>query len=207
MATLASNQLGIYAIDGGSTSPLTVHTGGVTDANPSGVSNGDKVLVIDSNGDFVGFATAGSSNLAALDVAAGDLLAAATTTTLDASNTINEVAARDGVGSSTNFIASGAFAFTFSIDGLIDLTANTGGDTGSPITLLDLAKDSMYVLVRFTTKIGSDSGGGLGDDAGVVSYVGQALIESCSLTGGVDDIATYSATFRGYGKLHKEIAS
>jgi hypothetical protein len=134
-------------------------------------------------------------------------LAAATTTTLDASNTINEVAARDGVGSSTNFIASGAFAFTFSIDGLIDLTANTGGDTGSPITLLDLAKDSMYVLVRFTTKIGSDSGGGLGDDAGVVSYVGQALIESCSLTGGVDDIATYSATFRGYGKLHKEIAS
>jgi len=207
MATLASNQLGIYAIDGGSTSPLTVHTGTVTDSNPSGVSNGDKVLVIDSNGDFVGFATAGASNLAALNVAAGDLLAAATTTTLDASNTINEVAARDGVGSSTNFIASGAFAFTFSIDGLIDLTANASGDTGSPITLLDLAKDSKYVLVRFTTKIGSDTGGGLGDDAGVVSYVGQALIESCSLTGGVDDIATYSATFRGYGKLHKEIAS
>ena len=204
MATLASNQLGIYAIDGGSTSPLTVHTGSVTDSNPSGVSNGDKVLVIDSNSDFVGFATAGASNLAALNVAAGDLLAAATTTTLDASNTINEVAARDGEGSSTNYIASGAFAYTFSIDGLIDLTANNSGDTGSPVTLLDLAKDSKYVLVRFTTKIGDDS---LGNDTGVVSYVGQALIESCSLTGGVDDIATYSATFRGYGKLHKEIAS
>lgn len=202
MATLASNQLGIYAIDGGSTSPLQIYEGGVTDTGTS-LSDG-KVLVHDSNNDFVGFATASSGTLSALNVAATDLLAAATTTTLDASNTINEVAARDGVGSSTNYIASGAFAYTFSIDGLIDLTANTNGDTGSPVTLLDLAKDSKYVLVRFTTKIGDDS---LGNDAGVVSYVGQALIESCSLTGGVDDIATYSATFRGYGKLYKEIAA
>lgn len=202
MATLASNQLGIYAIDGGSTSPLQIYEGGVTDTGTS-LSDG-KVLVHDSNNDFVGFATASSGTLSALNVAATDLLAAATTTTLDASNTINEVAARDGVGSSTNYIASGAFAYTFSIDGLIDLTANSSGDTGSPVTLLDLAKDSKYVLVRFTTKIGDDS---LGNDAGVVSYVGQALIESCSLTGGVDDIATYSATFRGYGKLYKEIAA
>jgi hypothetical protein len=204
MATLASNQLGIYAIDGGSTSPLEVVTADVGDANPSGISENDKVILVDSSGDFNGFATAGASNLAALSMAATDLLAAATTTTLDASNTINEVAARDGVGSSTNYIASGAFSYTFSIDGLIDLTSNSGGDTGSPITLIDLAKDSKYVLVRFTTKIGDDS---LGNDAGVVSYVGQALIESCSLTGGVDDIATYSATFRGYGKLYKEIAA
>lgn len=202
MATLASNQLGIYAIDGGSTSPLQIYEGGVTDTGTS-LSDG-KVLVHDSNNDFVGFATASSGTLSALNVAATDLLAAATTTTLDASNTINEVAARDGVGSSTNYIASGAFSYTFSIDGLIDLTANSSGDTGSPVTLLDLAKDSKYVLVRFTTKIGDDS---LGNDAGVVSYVGQALIESCSLTGGVDDIATYSATFRGYGKLYKEIAA
>lgn len=202
MATLASNQLGIYAIDGGSTSPLQIYEGTVTDTGTS-LSDG-KVLVHDSNNDFVGFATASSGTLSALNVAATDLLAAATTTTLDASNTINEVAARDGVGSSTNYIASGAFSYTFSIDGLIDLTANSSGDTGSPVTLLDLAKDSKYVLVRFTTKIGDDS---LGNDAGVVSYVGQALIESCSLTGGVDDIATYSATFRGYGKLYKEIAA
>jgi hypothetical protein len=202
MATLASNQLGIYAIDGGSTSPLQLFEGAV---NATGTSLSDgKVLVHDSSNDFVGFATASGGDLTALSVTAADLLAAATTTTLDASNTINEVAARDGVGSSTNYIASGAFSYTFSIDGLIDLTANTNGDTGSPVTLLDLAKDSKYVLVRFTTKIGDDS---LGNDAGVVSYVGQALIESCSLTGGVDDIATYSATFRGYGKLYKEIAA
>jgi len=208
MATVASNQLGVYAIDGGSISPLTVSVSAVDAVNAAGTTSGDKVICIDSNGEFVGFATAGSTNMAALSVTGADLCAAATTTTLDASNTINEVAARNGVGGSTNYIASGAFSWNFSVDGLIDLTANSAGDTGTPITIVDLAKASKYVLVRFTTKIGAEAGGaiGLGDDAGVVSYVGQALIESASLTGGVDDIATYSATFRGYGDLYKEIA-
>jgi len=211
MATVASNQLGVYAIDGGSTSPLTVSVSAVTDANPAGTTSGDNVICIDSNGEFVGFATAGGSNMTALAVTGAHLCAAATTTTLDASNTINEVAARNGTGGSTNYIASGAFSWNFSVDGLIDLTgeANAGdGETGTPITIVDLAKASKYVLVRFTTKIGAEAAGGigLGDDAGVVSYVGQALIESASLTGGVDDIATYSATFRGYGDLYKEIA-
>jgi hypothetical protein len=208
MATVASNQLGVYAIDGGSISPLTTTTtlsdGG---SNPAGVVENEFIIKIDSAGAFVGLLKAGASSLADYSVVAGDLCAAATTTTLDASNTINEVAARNGVGGSTNYIASGAFSWNFSVDGLIDLTANAAGDTGTPITIVDLAKESKYVIVRFTTKIGNDTGGGLGDDSGVVSYIGQALIESASLTGGVDDIATYSATFRGYGDLYKEIAA
>lgn len=208
MATVASNQLGVYAIDGGSTSPLFVYEGsgaGVTDANPSGVSEGDKVIVVDTATNlFVGFATAGAASLSALNITAGHLCAAATTTTMDASNTINEVAARNGTGGSVNYIASGAFSWNFSVDGLIDLTLIGNSDTGTPVTIMDLAKDSKYVLVRFTTKVGDDS---LGNDLGVVSYVGQALIESASITGGVDDIATYSATFRGYGELYKQIAA
>lgn len=204
MATIASNQLGVYAIDGGSTSPLYVHVGTVSDAIPSGVSLGDRVIVVDATGDFVGFATVGASNLSALVVTSADLLAAATTTTLDTSNTINEVAARSGTGSSTNYIASGAFTWNFSIDGLMDLSSLATGNEGSPVTVLDLSKSSKYVLVRFTTRIGTN---GLGNTAGVVSYVGQALIESASITGGVDDIATYSATFRGFGDLYKEIAA
>lgn len=211
MATVASNQLGVYAIDGGSISPLTVSVSAVDANNPTGTTNGDIVICIDSEGDFVGFATAGGSTMSALAVTGADLCAAATTTTLDASNTINEVAARNGVGGSTNYIASGAFSWNFSVDGLIDLTGAVGsaGETGTPITIVDLAKASKYVLVRFTTKIGAEANGaiGLGDDTGVVSYVGQALIESASMTGGVDDIATYSATFRGYGDLYKEIAA
>lgn len=211
MATVASNQLGVYAIDGGSISPLTTTTtlsdGGTT---PTGVVEDEIIIKIDSNGAFVGLLKAQSDNTVDDYAVAGtDLCAAATTTTLDASNTINEVAARNGLGGSTNYIASGAFSWNFSVDGLIDLTAAASGDTGTPITIVDLAKASKYVIVRFTTKIGAESGGGigLGDDAGVVSYIGQALIESASMTGGVDDIATYSATFRGYGDLYKEIAA
>lgn len=204
MATIASNQLGVYAIDGGSISPLQTHEGLTNDTGTS-LTEG-KVIVIDSTTkEFLGFATAAANGtLTPITIATGDLCAAATTTTLDTSNTINEVAARNGVGSSTNFIASGAFTWNFAIDGLMDLTSVAGGNTGSPITILDLSKASKYVLVRFTTKIGTS---GLGNVAGVVSYVGQALIESASITGGVDDIATYSATFRGYGDLYKEIAA
>jgi len=204
MATVASNQLGVYAIDGGSISPLQIHEG---TTNETGTSlNEGKVIVIDGTSkNFLGFSTAAANgDLTPITIATTDLCAAATTTTMDASNTINEVAARNGTGGSTNYIASGAFSWNFSVDGLIDLTANGSGDTGTPVTIVDLAKDSKYVLVRFTTKIGTD---GLGDDSGVVSYVGQALIESASMTGGVDDIATYSATFRGYGELYKEIAA
>tara|TARA_R110001632_G_scaffold106631_5_gene216158 strand:+ start:1011 stop:1619 length:609 start_codon:yes stop_codon:yes gene_type:complete len=202
MATIASNQLGVYAIDGGSISPLQVYEGAI-DATGTSLTPG-KVIVIDpTSKEFLGFATVAAGDLSAITIATGDLCAAATTTTLDTSNTINEVAARNGIGSSTNFIASGAFSWNFSLDGLMDLTSVSGGNTGTPVTILDLSKASKYVLVRFTTKIGTS---GLGDVTGVVSYVGQALIESASITGGVDDIATYSATFRGYGDLYKEVA-
>jgi hypothetical protein len=37
-----------------------------------------------------------------------------------------------------------------------------------------------------------------------LSYIGQAIIESNSITGGVDEIATYSASLQGYGKLYKD---
>ena len=205
MATLASNQIGVYFVGTDQTSPLEVYSGTTAPtSNPAGVSDGDHFIWYNTTDkEFGGLYLGASSISAAETIGASQLLAAATSTSLDASNTINEVAARNGEGGSTNYIASGAFSWNFTIDGLIDLTANAGGDTGSPVTILDAAKDSYYVLVRFTTKVGAD---GNGDDGGVVSYVGQALIETATLTGGVDDIATYSATFRGYGDLYKFIA-
>ena len=36
-----------------------------------------------------------------------------------------------------------------------------------------------------------------------VSYIGQALIENVTLSGGFDETSTYSATLNGYGKLYK----
>jgi len=205
MATLASNQIGVYFVGTDQTSPLEVYSSTTAPtSNPDGVSDGDHFIWYNTTDQEFGGLYLGASSISGAEtIGASQLLAAATSTSLDASNTINEVAARNGEGGSTNYIASGAFSWNFTIDGLIDLTANAGGDTGSPVTILDAAKDSYYVLVRFTTKVGAD---GNGDDGGVVSYVGQALIETATLTGGVDDIATYSATFRGYGDLYKFIA-
>jgi hypothetical protein len=206
MATLASNQIGVYFVGTDQTSPLEVYSNAsAPTSNPTGVSNGDHFIWYDSDDEVFGGLYLGASSITSAEtIGSSQLLAAATSTSLDATNTINEVAARNGAGSSTNYIASGAFSWNFTIDGLIDLTANGDGDTGSPITILDAAKDSYYVLVRFTTKVGSN---GNGDADGVVSYVGQALIESATLTGGVDDISTYSATFRGYGDLYKYIGT
>jgi len=198
MATIASNQLAIYAVDSGLTSPMTVIdtadiTGSVpttTEVTNAGIANGEKFLLVTS-GQFDGIYSSDGASVSEVSFAATDLLAAATTTTMDTSNTINEVAARNGSGGSTNYIASGAFAWNFSIDGLIDLSAGSG----SPVTVLDLSRDSKYVIVKFVTDVNNGTNN--------VEYAGQALIESASMTGGVDDIATYSATFRGYGDLYK----
>jgi len=197
MATIASNQLGIYALDGGSTSPLQV-VSSATDPTtpPAGAVANEYFIHVNTSGDFQGVYKVGANgtSVTEIDDAAwtAGLLAAATTTTLDTSNTINEVAARNGTGTSTSYIASGAFSWNFSIDGLIDLT----GQSGSPITIMDLSRASKYVMVVFTTNVNASG-------SNRIKYVGQSLIESASMTGGVDDIATYSATFRGYGDLYK----
>ena len=210
MATIASNQLGIYYLDTAKSSPLVV-----LGANGEYESTAFPSSTVDTdfeNAPYYGVAynepfivLQGSTltpwlfkqanqgaNYTTVPDSDFTLVAAATTTTLDTSNTINEVAARDGLGSSTNYIASGAFSYNFSVDGLIDLSSASG----SSIDVIDISRNSYYILMRFSTDINGGSN--------QVSYLGQGLIESASLTGGVDDISTYSATFRGYGGLYKE---
>jgi len=205
MANISSNKLGVFIIEPGVTSPLEVlqssgsdYTGvSATNITDAGLAVADTCYVEDSNGELIGLATVGGS---AGSETVGDtatnrtLLAAATSTSLEASNTINEVAARDGSGSSTNFIASGSLSWTVSIDGLLDISAATG----SPVTLTDVARKQQYVHVEFDTDVST------GNDQSTVKYVGQALISSITMTGGVDDIATYSCTLQGYGDLYKQ---
>lgn len=111
------------------------------------------------------------------------LLAAATSSTLDISNEINDVARDAGLG---GVIQEKDNSFTISAEGLIE---NIGNDTGR--TLVDIANDGNYVVVYFYL----DS-----NDA----YVGIALIDSISLTGSVDETATYSVTFAGVDSLIKD---
>jgi len=204
MANISSNKLGVFLIEPGSTSPLEVLKStsalftGVNDAalDAAGLVATDYAYVLSSTGAFLGLGKVEASGSDLQIVATTDtpvVLAAATSTSLEASNTINEVAARDGSGSSKNFIASGALSWNVSVDGLLDIS----GSTGSAVSLTDAAAAQKYVHVEFDTDVSSTN------DQSTVKYVGQALIGSVTLSGGVDDIATYSATLQGYGDLYK----
>ena len=199
MATINSNNLGVYALDTDMSTPLAILdvadlTGAFTAITdipegdyPSGVVTGDYFLVKDG-AQFKGIAKAAATDA---DDAASELtlVALATSSSLESSVAVNETAARNGSGGSTNFIASGAMSWSTSVDGLLDVA----GATGSAVTIMDAARAKSYMVVKFDI----DEGGAN------TFYAGQVLIDSVSISGGVDDIATYSASFTGYGDLYK----
>jgi hypothetical protein len=80
-------------------------------------------------------------------------------------------------------------SWSTSVDGLLDVA----GATGSAITVMDAARSKNYMIVKFDIAEGGSN----------TFYAGQVLIDSVSISGGVDDIATYSASFTGYGDLYK----
>ena len=199
MATINSNNLGVFALDTEMTSPLAIldtadmagsfsNIAAIPDSDyPAGVVNGD-YFIVKTGGAFEGIAEAAATtaNDATSDLS---LVALATSSSLETSNSLNETAARNGSGGSTNFIASGAMTWSTTVDGLLDVA----GAIGSAVTIMDAARDKKYMIVKFDMDEGS----------GNTFYAGQALIESVSISGGVDDIATYSASFSGYGDLFK----
>jgi len=188
---IASNSVGVYVLDTPQTSPILTLTGtSVTTTNaPAGSTVGQYYFVKTSAGAYLGIgkvATAGSP----LTNAAADLtlVGAATSTSIEASSTISEVAARTGIGTSQMFISSGASTWSSSIDGLIYVDDATY--EGTPITAIDAAVGKFFVILQFT--IATNEG-----------YVGQGLIETASITAAVDDISTYSVSIKGYGDLIK----
>jgi len=147
-------------------------------------------LLINSSGDFYGLGLGSGSDSVYLFSSVDSLLqlvSAATSLSVEASNTVNETTAHNGSGGSTTYITSGAMSWSMSVDGLLDLSS---AGVGSAITIMDAARAKYYTINKFNT--GTN-----------VNYIGQSLIDSISLSGGVDDIATYSASFSGYGDLYK----
>jgi len=189
MALINANALAVYYIDGGSTSPLDVQVVTGIGAGDTATSDGAIDLYVTSADVFLGAGTSDGS--AAVVESSFTLAAAATSSTLDFSNSLEEVVSRDGSGASTKNIVSSAQDWSVSADGLLQDT----GDTA--VALTDLARDGKYVIVKFAT----------GTASGSVQYVGQALLESASMTGGVDEIATYSVSLSGHGKLYKYTVS
>lgn len=191
MATVNSNTLCVYALSVPTTSPIEVFTGTTSgDIDIATPSNGDYAIVVKDTGDWVDIFTY-STDAWVSAAASLDLLSYATSTSLEASNTINEVAARSACGSSANYIASGSLSWSVSVDGLLDVTAGDPDATGSGLTLMDAAQNQYYLIAKF--------------NAGPLqSYYGQCLIGSISFSGGVDEIATYSSTLNGYGQLYND---
>jgi predicted secreted protein len=189
MATISANALGVYTVASPQTSPLEViESATVTGATvPAGYTDGDYAIIVDTNNDWVGLGKVASS--AFIDATDTDLaiMSAATSLSVEASNTVNETVAHNGTGGSTTYIVGGAMSWSMSIDGLLDLSA---AGVGSSVSIMDAARAKYYVVTKFDT--GTN-----------VQYIGQALIDSVSFSGGVDDIATYSASFSGNGDLFK----
>ena len=111
------------------------------------------------------------------------LVGAATTSTLDLTNSIENVA-RDGAGGT---LQESNQEWTITADGLIQTEYDAGCD------IMDMARNKYYAIVKFSIdKNGTDT-----------DYYGQVLIESVQLSGGVDEIATYSITMSGVDQLLK----
>ena len=110
-------------------------------------------------------------------------ISAATSATLDMTNSQNDVARDAGLG---GLIQESDNEWSISIDGLVQ---DANNDTGR--TLVDEAIDDPYLVVSFQLD---------GDNS--KTYVGLAKIDNISFSGSVDEAATYSATLQGVDKLY-----
>lgn len=199
MAIIRSKVLGLYVLDTaqGITNPFAVGDGSTLDnAAANAVSNGASVgdtFIAVNGATYLGFATIGGSAPSYTGTAvssAFNLALAATNTSMDISNSVNEIVARDGQGGSETYIVSGAQTWSFSADGFL-----TDGAGDNAHDMWSSSSGSKYVIVRFDTDVTQSSR----------VYVGQGLIESFSLSGGFDDNVTYSVSVNGYGKLYSYI--
>lgn len=204
MAIIKSKVLGLYVLDStyGQTTAFPVVKATNFDnsagaAFTAGLDDGDYYLGVyaQSTGQYAGQAMA----LFELDGTSASpdkinrndqlmLQLAATNTSLDISNTTNEVVAGMGSGSSSTFIVGGAQSWSFSADGF--LTNEAADQVHSAWTS---SSNKYYVVVKFATDVTT---------TGSKEYIGQGLIESFSLSGGFDDNIAYSITVAGYGDLY-----
>jgi len=137
------------------------------------------------------------------------LIALSTNATLSFSNATIEVASKKtntggtllDTGSSLTHSIAGASSWSISAEGLLDLStptsANDEDGTGTVehgfVNLFAIARDRDKVKVVFKDASGNSGTG--------TELYGTAFIESLEASGGVDDFATYSVTFKGDGDL------
>lgn len=140
------------------------------------------------------------------------LVALATSASLSFSNSTIETATKKvdatgqllDTGNSTTHAVAGTSSWSISAEGLLDLSDPAAADDHTADAtgvvehgfqnLMQLALDRTNVKIYFADASNSSAAGGPG-------YTGDAFIESIEASGGVDDFATYSVTFKGDGDL------
>lgn len=133
-------------------------------------------IILNGAGQFVGVAS-GNSTLETL-VLAG----AATNSVVEVSNAVENVA-RDGSG---GMLQETNQTFSLTADGLIQDSNDTGTD------IMKMAIDKDYVVCVWS----------VGESGSEVEFAGQALIDTVTLTGAVDEIATYSVSLTGVDDIY-----
>jgi len=155
----------------------------------SSPANANRILVVNEdatsgeNNIYIGYGSVGGGTFVDREQVL-ELVGAATSSTRDLTKSV-EVVARDGEGGT---LQESTQDWSLSADGLIQVSDDAG------VNLLDLARNKYYVIVKFSI----DKNGTTTD------YYGQALLESVQLSGGVDEIATYSVSMTGVDALLKE---
>jgi hypothetical protein len=176
MAVINANCVGIYYYDGASTNKTPVN---VVTQLPTASSGSNEIYVTSTN-DYLGF---GDGNGTGFTEVTYTLAGAATSSSIELTNT-NEPVCRDGVGGT---IEDGDQSWTINAEGLIQDLSD------SAVDLMDIARDNHYVVVKWSVdKNGLDT-----------EYISQGRIDNITLTGGVDEIATYSATISGTDDIWK----
>lgn len=134
-------------------------------------------FVINGTDEFLGVRNSGADGYQDL-VLAG----AATQSTIEVSNAVENVA-RDGSG---GMLQETSQTWSVQADGLIQDSSDSGTD------IFKMAIDKDYVVVKWS----------VGEDGSEVEFAGQALIDTVTLTGSVDEIATYSVSLTGVDDIY-----
>lgn len=145
-----------------------------TGSTGTGMTTG--AIQINGSGQFTGVAS-GATTFEALTLAG-----AATNSVVEVSNAVENVA-RDGSG---GMLQETTQTFSVTADGLIQDANDTGTD------IMKMAIDKDYVVVKWS----------VGESGSEVEFAGQALIDTVTLTGSVDEIATYSVSLTGVDDIY-----
>lgn len=124
------------------------------------------------------------------------LVGVSTNCSVSINNGSVETASKSGqAAQSISHTAVGASSFSFSVDGMVDITTASDSLDGTNEhgfnNLAKLALSGETVEVIF--KADATTGG--------ATYTGSAFIESLEATAGVDSFATYSCSLKGTGSL------